>query len=453
MALELLKELDSGVDGNYWRIGSVVVSCTDDPIVTIYMELYINQAARQAGKSNLMVQPVNMMLYQIDSSFDYDFRACIYNSIKQLPYWENARDIFEFSEKYDISPIANYVDIECDYNASFPIVFNAEDLNDMSMTYTIISQPANGTVALQNGIWTYTPNADWAGTDVATYRASNGTNESNLAKIYITVESDAPSVSNMNLQADYNGSNVVNFTGTDPNNLPLTFDIVNQPANGSISENNGVWTYTPNVDWFGSDQATFRAYNGTYYSQPANITILVESDVPTANSFSGSLQMNTSLLLNLTGTDPNNLPLNVTIVTNPENGIIQEINGSFVYNPETDYIGPDSASFKVNNGNYDSSPASINLNIEVYAPQAYDTLESCVTNADVDLNISGNDPNNLPLTFNIVDQPENGSITETNGVFKYKPNLDFVGTDTATFKANNGFLDSNIANITIEVGN
>lgn len=96
MALELSKELDSGATGNYWRIVRVHVECdVENPYCSIVMGLWVNRQTRLDGKSILSSEIVRMNLADIDSTFSYDFRACLYNSLKTLPEWENAIDVIE----------------------------------------------------------------------------------------------------------------------------------------------------------------------------------------------------------------------------------------------------------------------------------------------------------------------------------------------------------------------
>ena len=96
MALELSKELDSGATGNYWRIVRVHVECdVENPYCSIVMGLWVNRQTRLDGKSILSSEIVRMNLADIDSTFSYDFRACLYNELKTLPEWENATDVIE----------------------------------------------------------------------------------------------------------------------------------------------------------------------------------------------------------------------------------------------------------------------------------------------------------------------------------------------------------------------
>ena len=63
-----------------------------------------------------------------------------------------------------------------------------------------------------------------------------------------------------------------------------------------------------------------------------------------------------------------------------------------------------------------------------------------------------NDPEAQPLTATLQTAPRNGTLTlNRNGSFIYKPNVDFNGSDSATYVANDGTLDSNVATVTFTV--
>jgi VCBS repeat-containing protein len=68
------------------------------------------------------------------------------------------------------------------------VLANDSDQDSANLTAAMVSQPANGTVTLNaNGSFTYTPQAGFVGLDVFTYRANDGSLDSNLASVAITV--------------------------------------------------------------------------------------------------------------------------------------------------------------------------------------------------------------------------------------------------------------------------
>jgi len=110
------------------------------------------------------------------------------------------------------------------------------------------------------------------------------------------------------------------LTGTDPQGLSLTFEIVsNNTQNGTLSAINGNQiTFTPNVaNYYGSAGTfTYRSYNGTRYSDPATVTVTITSvaEPPQITSTPDPAQLNqtvgqTFTYANITASDPDHDPL------------------------------------------------------------------------------------------------------------------------------------------------
>jgi hypothetical protein len=51
------------------------------------------------------------------------------------------------------------------------------------------------------------------------------------------------------------------------------------------------------------------------------------------------------------------------------------------------------------------------------------------------------DPDGDALTFTVVDQPASGTLSGTAPALTYTPNAGFLGTDSFTYRANDGVLD------------
>src|SRR5439155_479972 len=81
---------------------------------------------------------------------------------------------------------------------------------------------------------------------------------------------------------------------------------------------------------------------------------------------------------------------------------------------------------------------------------------SAATNQDVPVtgNLVATDVDGNALTFSIVTNGTKGAASITNaatGAFSYTPLPNVNGTDTFTFKANDGLLDSNVATVTVTI--
>lgn len=116
-------------------------------------------------------------------------------------------------------------------------------------------------------------------------------------------------------------------------------------------------------------EAALRAAENTALFDQARIDSLPVNpftDHPTAENQSVSLSLNDSLIITLSGTDPNGVSLDFEILTQPMNGIVILSGGQATYTPNTDFLGTDLFSFRSFNGTK-YSPSAI-VNIEVINP-------------------------------------------------------------------------------------
>ncbi len=159
-------------------------------------------------------------------------------------------------------------------------------------------------------------------------------------------------------------------------------------------------------------------------------------------------------------TDADLDPLLPTVVTEPDHGsLILDSDGSFSYTPSAGYHGPDSFTYKVNDGMLDSSVATVNLIVNIVPVAADDTGDAYTVDEDHDLVVTtpgilsnDTDGDGNPLTAVKATDPINGTLTlNSDGSFTYTPNQNFNGTDSFTYFANDGLNDSPVATVTIEI--
>ncbi len=76
-----------------------------------------------------------------------------------------------------------------DISVVVDVLANDTDIDGDALTVTNLTQPANGTAELEaDGTVTYTPTAGYAGIDAFTYTANDGTTDSNVATVTVTVD-------------------------------------------------------------------------------------------------------------------------------------------------------------------------------------------------------------------------------------------------------------------------
>ncbi|NIM49516.1 MAG: tandem-95 repeat protein, partial [Gemmatimonadales bacterium] len=97
----------------------------------------------------------------------------------------------------NVPPLAEDQSVTTDEDTPVAINLTASDPGDDSLAFTIVGGPSSGTLSGSLPNLTYTPNPDWNGTDSLSYKANDGTADSNIASVTITVNpvNDAPVVS------------------------------------------------------------------------------------------------------------------------------------------------------------------------------------------------------------------------------------------------------------------
>jgi len=157
------------------------------------------------------------------------------------------------------------------------------------------------------------------------------------------------------------GELTITLAGSDPDSLPLTFEIVENFATGTSQLLDNVISFVP--EFTGQQILTYKVFNGTKYSTLGTITVNVSSSIPTSTSQSISIPMNSTATITLTGEDPNSLPLTHSIVESTVHGDLTIEDNVCTYTPYADYVGADSFTFTSSNGTYTSDPTAVTIEV------------------------------------------------------------------------------------------
>ena len=157
-----------------------------------------------------------------------------------------------------------------------------------------------------DGSYTYTPDANFCGTDTFTYEVSDGAlTDTGTVTITVTCVNDEPvAVDDSNATPEDTPVNGTVAPDTDTDNATLTYENASDPANGSVTlQTDGSYTYTPDANFCGSDSFTYQVSDGTA-SDTGTVSIAVAcvNDAPVAQNdtfttneetaFSGSVTAN-----------------------------------------------------------------------------------------------------------------------------------------------------------------
>lgn len=130
-----------------------------------------------------------------------------------------------------------------------------------SFTYTIVTSPANGSLSGAGPTFTYTPGANFHGSDSFTFRVNDGSHDSNTSTVNVTVNpvNDLPIADSQSVTTNSNTAVSITLSGSDFETAlaNLIFEVTAGPAHGTLSGSGGSLSYTPNTDFAGSDSFKF----------------------------------------------------------------------------------------------------------------------------------------------------------------------------------------------------
>jgi VCBS repeat-containing protein len=335
------------------------------------------------------------------------------------------------------------------------------DIDGNLLTYSKVAGPSHGAATVNaNGSWTYTPAANYNGSDSFTFRANDGTANSGTATMSLTIAAanDAPTCTDDASIGDKNQQQTGTIVCADVDDDTLTIAKVSGPSHGSASvASDGDWTYTPTINFSGSDSFNFRANDGSLNSNSATmqLTISATNAAPLCTADSSSGAEDTDQTGTVTCSDGDDDDLTYTKVANPTHGTATvDTDGAWTYSPDPDYHGSDSFTFRANDGSVNSTAVAMSITVTSVndAPACADDTSSGNEEVDQTGTLSCTDVDGDDLAYSKVGDPTDGSVTvDADGDWTYTPDADFQGSDAFTFRANDGNVNSNTATMSIAV--
>ena len=185
-----------------------------------------------------------------------------------------------------VTPVAvNHPPVAADLSVTTPqdtavgVTLSATDADSNPLTYAVVTGPAHGTLSGTAPTLTYTPTSGYTGADSFTFKANDGTADSNVATVSITVTPVAgnhpPVAADLSVTTPQDTAVGVTLSATDADSNPLTYAVVTGPAHGTLSGTAPTLTYTPTSGYTGADSFTFKANDGTADSNVATVSITV----------------------------------------------------------------------------------------------------------------------------------------------------------------------------------
>ncbi len=210
----------------------------------------------------------------------------------------------------------------------------------------------HGTVSLNAGNVTYTPDQGFVGTAVIAYTvcdngATSGLPDPRCADSTLSVVLNGPPVANgQSAQTVRSTPLPLVLVATDPESDALTYVIGSAPLHGTLSGTPPAVTYVANAGFAGNDSFTFTAKDAFTTSNAATVSILVKDLPPVVlgpDSFSvvvGDSALIDVLANDVAGTGTMN-PATLAISSQPTKGVAAVEAGKVRYTPNAGTTGPD----------------------------------------------------------------------------------------------------------------
>ncbi|MBV1883891.1 MAG: tandem-95 repeat protein [Pseudomonadales bacterium] len=346
------------------------------------------------------------------------------------------------------------------------VLANDSDLDGDTLTVSSVTQGANGSVTNNGSDLTYTPNANFNGSDSFTYSVSDGNGGSATATVSVSVGgvNDAPVAIDDAATTSEEVAVVVDVLANDSDldGDSLTVDSITQGANGSVTNNGSDVTYTPNANYTGVDSFTYSVSDGNGGSATATVSITVGgvNDAPIASDDVASTDEDTlviiDVLLNDIDEDGDSLTL-ISFMHGAQGTVVLNADSTLTYTPSENFNGLDSFSYSISDGVGGSDSASVNVNVIPVNdnPSAADDRVMTDEEILVVINVLDNDVDvdGDTLIVSVNDGAGSGSIiVNSDQTLSYTPETDFAGIDSFSYSVSDSHGGTDIATVTVDVG-
>ena len=141
--------------------------------------------------------------------------------------------------------------------------------------------------------------------------------------------------------------------------------------------------------------------------------------------------------------------------TTSSGSLTMNVDGSFIYQPNPDFNGVDTFTYKVNDGGSDSNLATVTITVNSVDDEPIAVDDSVTTQEDtpIDINILGNDMSlgDTPVSIVVEEPPAQGTAEVVENRIRYLPAAGFSGQDSFIYKVTDVDGDSTAAQVTVEV--
>ncbi|MFA0831518.1 tandem-95 repeat protein [Vibrio parahaemolyticus] len=275
------------------------------------------------------------------------------------------------------------------YTIDLNTAFSDVDNVDGELTFSV-SGNSNVLVSIENGIATISPTADWNGSEILTFKATDPSGESISQTVNFTVAPVADIVADKATVVE-DTPTIIKVLGNDTfegGDQVVSLDTNNGPANGTVSVNpDGSVTYTPNDNYHGTDSFTYIVTSGgVSESTTVNVDVTPVNDAPVAKDDIATTQEDTAVTIDVltNDTDVDGDKLSIESASVPkEQGTVEVVDGKLVFTPAENFNGDAEITYTVTDGELtDEAKVTVTVNPVNDAPIIkVDAVESITEDA------------------------------------------------------------------------
>lgn len=249
----------------------------------------------------------------------------------------------------------------------------------------------------------------------------------------------------------------ISLTGSDYEGAALSYSIVTNPNKGSLTCTDSQCRYTPTANVNGSDSFTFRVYDGSLYSRNARVSITINkvNDAPTASDYSSTSTEDVTATIRPSTGDVDGDARTLVILSQPASslGSVYVSGSTIIFTPVANANGVGSFTYAANDGQINSAPATITLDVVAVndAPTAISQTVQTNEDASVTIPLEVNDIDGDALTTTIGYASTNGSLSVSGTTVMYTPNSNFAGSDSFTYRVSDASASSSVTTVYINV--
>ncbi|EGU4186567.1 tandem-95 repeat protein [Vibrio parahaemolyticus] len=362
-----------------------------------------------------------------------DSDSLIVNRVNDAPTVENAIADQELSEDF-----ATYT---IDLNDAF------KD-SDSALNFSV-SGNSNVLVSIENGIATISPTADWNGSETLTFTATDPSGESISQTVNFTVAPVADIVADKATVVE-DTPTIIKVLGNDTfegDGKVVSLDTNNGPANGTVSVNpDGSVTYTPNDNYHGADSFTYIVTSGgVSESTTVSVDVTPVNDAPVAKDDTAITDEDTPVTIDVlpNDTDIDGDKLSIESASVPkEQGTVEVVNGKLVFTPAENFNGDAEITYTVTDGQLtDEAKVTVTVNPVNDAPtikvDAVESITEDAVNTDTvvaTLTVRDTDTPEDQLTVSLENNSNGYFVLVGNEVKLTQAGVDAVNNDELNLK-------------------